>query len=81
MNCFDCSVQDHRTTDAVALCSVCGAATCAPHTVAGYAEVEVRGVGNPSLRREPGRRLFCTTCAPARATATKTSGRVPVSVG
>jgi hypothetical protein len=70
MQCFDCVTEFQRATEAVAVCTTCGAATCGPHTVTGDAREEVQSVGNPSVHVLPGRRLYCRTCAPAGAAAT-----------
>lgn len=66
MRCFDCATEAHLKTEASANCAVCGAGLCAEHAVQGYAEQPVvSGLGNPAVRRLPGRRLFCRSCAPA----------------
>ncbi len=64
MQCFECT-DEMATTSAVAICVSCGAGLCLQHTLTGHQEEPVVSVGNPASRRLPGRRLFCSACAPA----------------
>ncbi|MGC3955306.1 MAG: DUF2180 family protein [Propionicimonas sp.] len=62
MQCFDCAAESSRQTAACATCHTCGAGLCLEHAVAGTAQPEVHGLGNPGNR--PGRRVYCRSCAP-----------------
>ncbi|MGC5168755.1 DUF2180 family protein [Luteimicrobium sp. DT211] len=68
MNCFDC-VTSSASTAAVAVCSTCGVGVCEQHARIGSRHVETHSMGNPSSAVLPGRRIFCSVCAPAGATA------------
>jgi len=61
MNCFDCTVDDHTTTAAVAVCVSCGAGVCERH-----ARLETRAMPQPaSVGRHPvglTRALTCPNC-------------------
>ena len=67
MNCFECATQLQRVTPAVVTCTQCGASACVEHTAVGSATVADHSPGNPTRHRLPGRRMFCTTCAPPEA--------------
>ena len=68
MYCFDCLTVLKSETTAVAVCSSCGAALCGVHSRVGVGREEIHSVGAPTTRALPGRRVWCTTCAPAGAT-------------
>ena len=76
MRCYDCAAERGMSTEANATCAACGAGICLGHTVEGYAEEAVSGMGNPAVLRLPGRRMFCSTCSPDYL---KQAGRVPGS--
>ena len=72
MNCFDCMTAHSRTVavsygsaTAVGVCSVCGVGVCEQHARVGHQRVETHSMGNPSSTELPGRRVFCSVCAPA----------------
>lgn len=65
MQCLDCAMTMTRETPACATCHTCGAGVCVDHVVEGYAQQEVHSLGQPSIVRLPGRRVYCRTCAPA----------------
>jgi hypothetical protein len=65
MRCFDCETRDHRTNEASVTCSVCGAGLCVDHAIEAYEQQDVHlSLGNPAVRRLPGRRMYCSTCVP-----------------
>ncbi len=67
MQCFDCA-KDGDLTEAVGVCTACGAAVCAEHSVEGSSQATfVATPGDPVLSSVPGRRVFCLRCAPAAA--------------
>ncbi|ACZ31791.1 hypothetical protein Xcel_2777 [Xylanimonas cellulosilytica DSM 15894] len=65
MRCFDCASETAMVAEAAAVCAGCGAGLCVEHTLQGHEAEPVMTVGNPSVRRLPGRRLFCQACAGA----------------
>lgn len=67
MNCFECAANGHANSAVVAICAQCGAASCIDHTVTGRAYVEIRSLGTAGHHGLPGRRLYCTDCAPESA--------------
>lgn len=65
MRCYDCAAERGMSTEANATCTACGAGICLEHIVEGYAEeVAMATLGNPTVRRSHGRRMFCSKCTP-----------------
>ncbi|WP_197021551.1 hypothetical protein [Cellulomonas sp. HZM] len=67
MNCFDCLTSLQTESPASAVCSSCGAALCVVHALVGVPRQEVHSVGSPSATVLPGRRVWCSACAPSGA--------------
>jgi hypothetical protein len=61
MPCDECGTTARTDRHAVAVCSRCGAATCADHVRELTDQVAASSVGNPVVRTV--RRLRCSTCA------------------
>lgn len=64
MNCYECA-QSGRTSEAVAVCRLCGAAVCADHVRT--ETVQLREAAQPGkvMHDEPARRLTCPVCRAA----------------
>lgn len=68
MQCLDCT-KNQEITQAVGVCTVCGAAVCDRHSVEGLVRATfVATPGDPVVSSSAGRRVFCLRCAPAPAT-------------
>ncbi len=63
MRCYDCATQNKQDNEAYAVCVACGAGLCLEHAIEGHAEERARSLGNPTMKRLPGRRIFCKECA------------------
>lgn len=82
MRCYDCATEAQLKTEASANCVVCGAGLCVEHSVEGYSQEALTGsLGNPAVRRLPGRKLFCRTCAPDYLELTSSPLRSQLAVG
>jgi hypothetical protein len=69
MNCFDCSASD-RSTEAVAICSGCGAAVCLDHaTVTARWLTRTAAINRTIVVGPPTRTLMCRLCHEASAAA------------
>ena len=61
MHCYECGpTHADGAAPATAVCSECGAATCADHTSEIRTEIPTSTMGNPVVRT--GRRLRCSAC-------------------
>lgn len=66
MQCFACAQKD-VTTDAVAICSSCGAAVCLDHAVVMEKPVTAhQGVASVHVLPIKAQRVLCQVCAAAQ---------------
>ncbi|MFI7413526.1 DUF2180 family protein [Streptomyces sp. NPDC049627] len=64
MKCYEC-VQSGRSSEAVAVCRLCGAAICAEHVRT--EKIQIRETANPGkvIHDQPARQLTCPVCRTA----------------
>ncbi|MDQ8703984.1 DUF2180 family protein [Streptomyces sp. LHD-70] len=64
MNCYEC-VNQGLTSDAVAVCRLCGAAVCTAHVRT--EPLQIREAANPGkvVHDRPARQLTCVVCSAA----------------
>ncbi|MBC2904749.1 DUF2180 family protein [Streptomyces sp. PSKA01] len=64
MNCYECVRLGH-TSEAVAVCWLCGAAVCTEHVRSETAQVREPPQPGKVIHDQPARRLTCPACRAA----------------